>query len=203
MSQLTPQFFQTILKMEGDYQKMPDDNGNYSCGALVGTNMGVSGVALTDWYGRCVSEDEVRGLDQHTAFEFYAWYFDKYNLYHVQDQKFAEFLMNNTMGSPAGAARAEQKALNRLGYSVSVDGQRGPQTIQALNDAWKKNPAGIYNAVRGEWIKHLESINKPQFLDGWMIRLNKWFPPLSTTGASLGSALLILLAFLGWKLYKA
>jgi len=114
MSQLTPTFFQTILKIEGGYQNRSDDNGNYSCGILVGTNMGVSGVALTDWYGRCVSADEVRALDPQTAFEFYAWYFDRYRLYEIQDQKFAELLMNNTMGSPAGAARAEQKALNRL-----------------------------------------------------------------------------------------
>jgi len=203
MSQLTPAFFQTILQMEGGYQNRPDDTGNYSCGQLVGTNMGVSAVALTTWYGRCITPDEMKALDQQTAFNFYAWYFDLYNLYQVQNQEFAQLLMNNTMGSPTGAAKSEQRALNRMGYNVSVDGNRGPQTIKALNDAWKRNPQGVYNTVREEWVNYLHSIDKPQFIDGWLYRMNRFFPVKGMTGAGLDLAIIAFFTFIGYKILKA
>lgn len=204
MSQLTPQFFQTILKMEGGYQNRPDDTGNYNtCGDLSGTNMGVSAVAFSTWIGRCVSSGEMKALTQTTAFNFYAWYFDLYSLFNIQDQQFAELLMNNTMGSPTGAAKSEQRALNSLGYNVTVDGNRGAQTIQALNDAWKKNPSGIYNGVRDEWIAYLKSLKKPQFLDGWLYRVNTYFPPFGA-GASSGNIFILLAAaFVAYKLLRA
>lgn len=194
MASLTPQFFQTILRIEGGYQAMPDDTGNYCGGALVGTKYGVSAVAFGTWVGRCPSVAEMKNLTTGTAYQFYAWYFDRYNLYAVESQKFFELLANNTMGSPAGAARAEQRALNRLGYSVAVDGVRGPNTVAALNSAWRNNPTGIYNAVREEWINHLQSIDKPQFLTGWMYRLDKYFPPLGAAGVGVGAALLLVTA---------
>ncbi len=184
MALLTPQFFQIILAVEGGFQALPDDNGNYACGQLIGTNMGVSAVAFSQWVGRCPSVQEMKNLDKQTAFNFYAWYFDTWNLYPVENQKFFELLANNTMGSPAGASRAEQRALNRMGFSVAVDGKRGSATVSALNQAWRQNPAKIYNLVREEWVNHLQSINKPQFLAGWMARINKYFPPLPMGGGS-------------------
>lgn len=200
MAQLTPQFFATILKMEGGYQNRPDDTGNYSCGVLAGTNMGVSAVALGTWLERCVSADDVRNLTRDEAFEFYAWYFDRYNLFEIEDQHFAELLMNNTMGSPAGAAKSEQRALNAMGYQLAVDGQRGPKTIAALNEAWKRDPSAIYNGVRSQWIQYLHNINKPQFIDGWLYRMNRFFPPLTIKTASFaGIGLALTLIYLVWK----
>jgi len=179
MAQLTPDFFETILKMEGGYQDIPEDTGNYACGVLVGTNMGVSAVALSNWYNRCITRDEMENLDVDTAFSFYAWYFDIYNCYKIESQKLAELCMNNTMGSPTGAAKTEQRALNKLGYNVTVDGNRGPNTLAALNAAWKRSPSTIYNAIRDEWIVYLKSLNRPQFIDGWLYRVNKYFPAMA------------------------
>lgn len=177
---------------------MPDDSGNYACGQLIGTKYGVSAVAYSTWVGRCPSIDELKNLTEATAFQFYAWYFDRYNLYPIESQKFFELLANNTMGSPAGAAKAEQRALNRMGYAVAVDGQRGPATVAALNAAWRKNPQGIYNLVREEWIMYLQSINKPQFLPGWMKRLDRYFPPLGMSSVApdlllIGAAIVVII----------
>ena len=198
MAQLTQAFFNTILKIEGGYQNRPDDSGNYACGQLVGTNMGISAGAFQTWTGRCPTVADMKGLTPAQAFQFYAWYFDRYNLFQIESQPFFELLANNTMGSPAGAAKSEQRALNAMGYTVAVDGSRGPQTIAALNAAWRKDPARIYNAVRAEWVRYLESINKPQFLPGWMNRLNKYFPPMAVAGGiglfavlAIGAAILI------------
>ena len=192
MAQLTPAFFKTILAIEGGYQNRSDDSGNYACGNQVGTKYGISAGAFQTWTGRCPTVSDMQAITTDQAFQFYAWYFDRYNLFKIENQRFFELLANNTMGSPAGAARAEQKALTRLGYSVTVDGIRGPQTIAGLNDAYKKNPAAIYNGVRNEWVAYLNSINKPQFLQGWLKRLNTYFPPIAIAATGgIGLALMI------------
>lgn len=191
MAQLTTAFFDKILTIEGGYQNRADDNGNYACGQLVGTKYGVSAVAYQTWSGHCPTPQEMQNLTTNTAFDFYAWYFDRYNLYGVQNQQFFELLANNTMGSPAAAARVEQKVLNKLGYNVQVDGIRGQETVQALNAAWQKNPAQVYNLIRQDWIEYLKSLNKPQFLTGWLYRIENYFPPLAE--AAIGSGILIVL----------
>jgi len=196
MAQLTPQFFQKILRIEGGYQAMPDDNGNWACGQLVGTKYGVSAVAFQTWVGRCPDAEEMKALTTDTAYQFYAWYFDRYNLYPVENQSFFELLANNTMGSPTNAARVEQRALNKLGYTVAVDGVRGPATVAALNAAWRANPTAIYNTVREDWIQYLKSLNKPQFLPGWLKRMED-FPPMgAAAGIGVGVALLAVILFL-------
>ena len=195
MAQLTQAFFDKILRIEGGYQAMPDDNGNWACGQLVGTKYGVSAVAFQTWVGRCPSVEEMKSLTTSTAYQFYAWYFDRYNLYSIENQQFFELLSNNTMGSPANAARVEQRALNKLGYTVAVDGVRGPATVAALNAAWRANPTAIYNTVREDWIQYLKSLNKPQFLTGWLKRIEQ-FPPLGAVGTGIGTAALLLFAIL-------
>lgn len=200
MAALTSSFFATILKIEGGYQAMPDDTGNYCGGNLVGTKYGVSAVAFSAWAGRCPSVQEMKALTTDAAYQFYSWYFHVYNLYPIENQKFFELLANNTMGSPTNAARVEQRALNKVGYSVGVDGVRGPATVAALNAAWRANPTGIYNTVREEWIKYLKSINKPQFLTGWLYRLDTYFPPMG--GAAIGAGAVLAALFLLFALRK-
>ena len=192
MAQLTQAFFDKILRIEGGYQAMPDDNGNWACGQLVGTKYGVSAVAFQTWVGRCPSVEEMKSLTTGTAYQFYAWYFDRYNLYPIENQQFFELLANNTMGSPTNAARVEQRALNKMGYTVAVDGVRGPATVAALNAAWRANPSAIYNTVREDWIQYLKNLNKPQFLTGWLKRMEQ-FPPLGAAGIGIGAAALLLL----------
>lgn len=197
MAQLTPQFFQKILRIEGAYQNRSDDTGNWACGQLVGTKYGVSAVAFQTWVGRCPTAEEMKALMESTAYQFYAWYFDRYNLYPIENQTFFELLANNTMGSPANAARVEQKVLNKMGYPVAVDGVRGPATLSALNAAWRSNPGAIYNGIRSEWIAYLKSLDKPQFLPGWLKRMEE-FPPLGTAGIGIG-LLALIAAILFWK----
>lgn len=195
MAQLTPAFFQTILKIEGGYQAMPDDNGNYCDGNLVGTKYGVSAVALGTWWGRCPTVAEMKALTTDTAYQFYSWYFDRYNLYPIESQQLFKLLANNTMGSPANAARVEQRVLNKMGYPVAVDGVRGAATLSALNAAWRSNPTAIYNNIRSEWIAYLQSLNKPQFLPGWLKRMEH-FPPLGAVAVGTGAMLTLLILYL-------
>lgn len=188
MARLTPEFFQKILRIEGGYQNMPDDNGNYTpCGTLAGTKYGVSAVAYSTWVGRCATESEMRNLTESTAFDFYAWYFDRYNNFQIQDQMLFELSANNTMGSPTAAAKVEQRVLNRLGsYNLAVDGARGPLTIAALNEEARRNLPRLYDAIRAEWIEYLRSLNS-RFFAGWMVRMDQ-FPPMSGDGAIMAGA---------------
>lgn len=195
MARLTQSFFSKILAIEGGYQNRADDNGNWACGALVGTKYGVSAVAFREWVNRCPTAQEIKSLTESQAFDFYAWYFDRYNLYPIENQQFFELLANNTMGSPTNAAKVEQRALNKLGYKVNVDGIRGAQTIKALNDAWRANPTLAYNTIRQDWIDYLKSLNKPQFLTGWLYRMNTYFPPVGAAGIGIATALALLLIF--------
>ena len=197
MAQLTQAFFNKILRIEGGYQNRADDAGNWACGQLVGTKYGVSAVALQTWIGRCPTAEGMKALTKDTAYQFYAWYFDRYNLYPIENQTFFELLANNTMGSPANAARVEQKVLNKMGYPVAVDGVRGAATIAALNAAWRANPSAIYNGIRAEWIEYLKNLNKPQFLPGWLKRLEE-FPPIGAA-SSMILLTLALVALVFWK----
>lgn len=191
MAQLTQSFFETILRLEGGYQRDPVDKGNYNtCGELVGTNMGLSAVAYSTWVGRCVDEAEMRAITRDTAFNFYAWYFNLYNCYKIEDQHLAELIMNNTMGAPGPAAKAEQRALNKLGYKVAIDGSRGPATIAALNKAARANMPRLYNAIRAEWLAYLKRLNS-KFYPGWLKRMEA-FPPIGTTTTWIVPALLAL-----------
>lgn len=199
MARLTQAFFKKILAIEGGYQNRADDNGNWACGALVGTKYGVSAVAFRDWVDRCPTAAEMKNLTEAQAFDFYAWYFDRYNLYPIESQEFFELLANNTMGSPANAAKVEQRALNKLGYKVAVDGIRGQNTIKALNDAWRSNSGLIYNTIRQDWVDYLKSLNKPQFLSGWLYRMDTYFPPLGAAGIGIGAALALLFIFFALK----
>jgi lysozyme family protein len=187
MSQLTTSFFSKILEMEGGYQAMTADVGNYACGNLVGTNMGVSAVAWEMWKGRCPTVADMRNLTTADALQFYRWYWNLYNIDGVNNQALAELIMNNTMGAPKRAAEAEQRALQRLGYSnVEEDGDRGPITLAALNDAANKNLPRVYNLVREEWVNYLNTINS-QFRQGWINRMNRHFPPMEASSSYPGT----------------
>lgn len=200
MASLTPHFFATILAIEGGFQNHPGDSGNYCNGQLVGTKYGMSAVAVSTWWGRCPSEQEMRDLTHPDAQEFYAWYFDRYNLFQIENQQFFELLANNAMGNPGNAAKVAQRVLNQMGYNVSVDGAFGPQTLGALNDAWKRYGSAAYNAIREAWVQYLKGLNRPEFIEGWLYRMNKYFPAMATTGISLGLALVVVLV--GYQIFK-
>ena len=192
MASLTDDFFKKILSIEGGYQAMPSDKGNYCNNALVGTKYGMSAVAVSAWWGRCPTVSEMKNLKEQDAFNFYAWYFNRYGLFQIENQLLFELIANNTMGSPGNACKIEQKILNNLGYNIKVDGNRGPETINAINDAWRKHGADFYNQIRNAWIQYLKDLNRPEFIQGWLIRMDK-FPPLNVEESlEIGIPILIL-----------
>lgn len=164
--------------MEGGYQADPDDVGNYVCDKLVGTNRGISAIALREYLGRCPTVADSKGIDDTFAWHFYNWYFGKKSRYlEVSDQETAELLMNNHMGAPARAAESAQKAMNTFGYGLQVDGIVGSKTIAAINDAVAQNKVAAYNAIRSKWVEYLATTSE-KFRAGLIARMDENFPIL-------------------------
>ena len=90
--------------------------------------------------------------------------------------------MNNHMGAPARAAESVQRALNRFGYDLALDGVVGSKTIAAINDAVRQNKALAYNAFRDEWIAYLNTTGAT-FRQGLLNRMNDNFPPMPADAA--------------------
>jgi len=205
MAQLTDEFFKKILAMEGGYQDNPHDRGNYSCGKLVGTNMGVSAVALSTWLRRCVTVDDVKNLSVTDAKNFYSWYFDFYGLFDIADQRTFEIIANSTMGSPVALERIVNRRYDTKDFLL--DGRLSKSVIDGINS---DNQEQLYNDIRSEWIEYLKNLNKPEFLEGWLKRMDKYYPPLGGAGgfkykwlfALSLTAGTIALALYGYKHYK-
>lgn len=178
MPQLSQEFFQKILQMEGGYQNLTNDNGNYACGKLAGTNRGVSAIAYYEYTGRCPSVSDMMAIDNAFAWSFYNWYWDKFRIDEIEDFDIANLVMNNFMGAPLYAAQSLQRALNRFGYNLAVDGKMGSKTIAATNDAVRQNKAKTYNAIREEWIAYLQNVTWAAALTA---RVNRHFPAWSET----------------------
>jgi len=195
MAQLTQPFFRKILAMEGGFQCFPNDNGNYNaCGELVGTNMGVSAVAYSQWVGRCPSEAEMCGITKAVAFDFYSWYFDRYQLFGIESQDLFELVANNTMGNPQQSAKAAQRALVALGYPTDVDGSFGPQTIGNLNKAARERGVPtVFNAIRQNWVGWVQNV--PTWGAALVARMEKYFPEMNLSTAMGGGLLFATLLF--------
>lgn len=184
--------------MEGGYQNFPNDTGNYNaCGELVGTNMGVSAVAYSQWVGRCPSEAEMRAITRSVAFDFYSWFFDRYQLFGIENQELFELCANNAMGNPSQAAKSAQRALVALGYPTDVDGAWGPQTVGNLNKATRERGLPtVFNAVRAQWIDFVQTV--PTWGAALVARVEKYFPEMNLSTAMAGGLLfatLLLLIF--------
>lgn len=179
MGEITPNFFQKILQMEGGFQDNPKDVGNTACGKVIGTKYGVSAVAWQTWKKRCPAKSDIQNMTEGDAKAFYTWYRNFYRLDEIQNQALFEIIFNNVMGSPKQAGKALQRALNQFGYGLEEDGAIGSKTLAAVNHAAKQSLAATYNAVRAEWLAYLQGTN-PAFRKGLITRVETHFPPLSS-----------------------
>lgn len=77
-----------------------------------------------------------------------------------------------------GGAKQLQRALNKMGANIKVDGATGPLTLNALNTAFQSNPSRIVyliNVERVRWHNDIISRDKTQlvFINGWLNRILK------------------------------
>lgn len=195
------------------YQNIDTDKGNWTGGQLgvgikAGTNRSISAPVLSSWRGHPVSAAEMQALTAEEALEIYkVKFWDKILGDQIISQIIAEFAAD--MKSSTGNNKALQRALNDIGYSVAVDGQIGPQTLAAINQAEADGKTTLlYNAHRSRMIEHYQG--DPYHSTALINQLNKDYPERSSndtvfnnpSSTSSGGLVLAGIAALGLWLYN-
>lgn len=200
-------FMPLLYVLEGGFQKMPTDTGNYnSLNQLVGTNHGISAPVYESWIGRVPSEADMRNLPKETAQAIYKnRYWDKLKASDMKTQEVAHVIVDHGVNAGTGsAAKIVQTVLkNSFSKSISIDGAIGIQTLTALNSV---NQLQLHSAIlkgREQYYNSLAT-RYPEFIKGWLNRLKpfykdaeslalKYGKPVSYIGGVAGVALLFFL----------
>lgn len=180
--------FNLTMKIEGGYQCMPEDNGNWTggkkdVGFLIGTKFGISAPVLKAYLGRNPTIDEMKNLSLETAKSIYKKNFwDVNKLDEVKDQKIANEMFDTaTNCGELTAAKFLQRALNlsnlnQFSYkNISIDGVIGSQTLSALNN--HKHPEEVLkllNVLQGARYVEICENNETQekFMRSWLSRVS-------------------------------
>jgi len=155
------------------YQALPDDAGNYnSLGQLVGTMRSISAPAYESWIGRPPSAQDMQAITAEEAKRiFKAKYWDAVQGDSIKSQILAEFAAD--IKSNIGNLKTLQRALNRVGFPVVVDGGVGAETLQAINEA---DTAKLYAAFRAELLDFYQKDANPVFSERLIQDLNRYYP---------------------------
>lgn len=106
---------------EGGYQALANDSANY-CPAkgkpgsqLIGTNFGISAIALGDYFHRCPSVTEVRNLSPEKAEEIAkTMFWDHVQGDKIKSQAVAHLIFDSKYGSGSYGTLAAKQAINKI-----------------------------------------------------------------------------------------
>jgi lysozyme family protein len=184
MSHLTQSFFEKILAAEGGYQNQSADSGNFNrCGVNAGTKYGITPNAWQEYSGQqCPGAETMKNLTQTQAWGFMDWWGNRWRIWKIYDQDFAELVFNAFYGNPSAAAKTLQLTLSQRGYALAPDGIMGSKTLAAVNVETAKDKTGLYNAYRAAWLSYLQSLGNATYTAGWTNRMDTFFPPLPASG---------------------
>lgn len=162
-----------VLKWEGGYVNDPVDRGGE-------TNMGITRATFDSLASRVLgitpNDSTFRALTKDQASLFVKYFWDKatYNN-SINSQIVAEAITSWNWGSGALGLREFQKMLNEeYGFSLTVDGVIGPQTVKAANSI---SARALFNKMlerRETFFLSIVDRNPSQarFINGWLNRLN-------------------------------
>jgi hypothetical protein len=165
-----------ILASEGGFQDDKEDSGNYlPDGTLVGTNRGITPVALAEFKGvdpNSITVSDIKAITEDDARAIYRQnYFDKPKIGQLpQDLQASVFDMFINSGS--NAIKILQKV---AGLPKSQqDGLIGPDTLAAVTSAnvSKSDYADSRIVFYKELVKKKPKTKK--YLNGWITRANKY-----------------------------
>lgn len=168
-----------VLRHEGGYVNHPADPGG-------ATNFGVSlrtlsrlggidpddGKLLGDMDGDGVIDaEDIRLLTRDEAVKIYrTQWWDRFGYGRIADPDLACKVFDFSVNM--GASRAHkllQKAVNATSpVRLAVDGVLGPMSLAIVNG--HPEPRALLGAYRQEAVTFYRSLNRPQFLKGWIRR---------------------------------
>lgn len=150
-----------VLKNEGGYVNDPDDPGGE-------TNFGISKASYPAL--------DIKNLTQAQAIAIYQRdFWDRYGMSRVPATiapKLFDAIVN--MGYSA-AVRCLQQALRAMGWAVTVDGDMGVQTLNAVGQCTGCGASALYAAFKSEVAGQYRVLvaqdqSKARFLNGWLNR---------------------------------
>ncbi|WP_435415042.1 glycoside hydrolase family 108 protein [Polaribacter aestuariivivens] len=161
-------FKETVQQLEGGFQKIPSDPGNYnSRKELVGTNHGISAPVYESWIGYPPSEIDMRAMSKTIASEIFKTnYWNKLRASEIKNQAVAENLVDHGVNAGTGAAtKIMQRVLNKyFNKNLSVDGGLGPITLAAINSV---NPLTLFQKYSQYRFEYYSKINNPDWAKIW------------------------------------
>jgi lysozyme family protein len=167
-------FIPILQKVEGGYQNLADDNGNYnSLGQRVGTNFGISARFYEGIIKKPPTVADMKAITKEQAKAMYKKYFwDDVHGDSLINQSIANIITDHAVNGGEGSiGLMVQKILkNDFKKSLTIDGDIGSKTAQLINsvdqqllfDKIKKARESFYYQIGGA------------FLDGWLIRLQSF-----------------------------
>lgn len=152
-----------IAKWEGGYSDHPRDPGG-------ATNFGITLKTLSSWRGKAVSKNDVRALTYAEALEIFAAKYWTVISGNALPLPAALMTYNAAVNAgPAVGVRLLQKALNRQGANLFVDGEVGPLTIDQSRIAQLDLLVNDYAQLLEAYYEGLGSFDL--FGRGWLNRL--------------------------------
>jgi lysozyme family protein len=174
MADFTPIFKET-LNWEGGFQNYESKANYNSRGELIGTNRGISAIAYEQYIGHPPTVAEIKAITPEISEAVYRKLFwNKIRGNDIQDQDVAAIIFATYIGNPAKSNQIVAAALKDVGHEVGiVKTTYSDEVVKAIN---RSNPAKLFYAIKEEKRKFLESLRAsyPQFINGWMRKLNSF-----------------------------
>lgn len=166
-------FYSTIpvvLKYEGGYVDNPNDRGGK-------TNMGVTQGFLHSYKERAgVTADDVTELTKDDALKLYKAHWDAFGFGKLDNPDVTGLVYDFSVNSGAGTAiKYLQKALNKKGHNLVVDGYIGEKTnnaVNAVDEEWLKREIQKSRAEHCDRIVDKDPTQQV-FIKGWFRRINE------------------------------
>src|SRR5699024_8938029 len=129
-------FVPKIQNIEGGYQKLIKDKGNYnSLGQLVGTQYGVSARFYEGIIKKPPTVADMKAITKTLAKQLFKIYFwDDVHGDQLKNQSIAEIITDHAINggeSPIGTI-VQKVLVYDFGKSISIDGDIGPKTALAI-----------------------------------------------------------------------
>lgn len=176
--------FKMTNENEGGYKpdEAEDEAGETYAGIGRNFNPEFPGWALIDNYKsmhgpiRKGAKLNIPELDQMIFDHYKKKYWSRMYGEKITNQGIAMNLYDFFVNTEKGAARAIQRALNKVGSKIEKDGIIGPKTVIAINSS---DPVELNNYFNEERIRHYkdEVIRRPaklKNLAGWLNRVEKF-----------------------------
>jgi lysozyme family protein len=198
-----------VLQWEGLTSKNPKDKAA-SCAPVAGgihTNKGVTFCTFKKYAAQLgitpVTYDRFLALSNDDVAKFVFLFMQQAEASPLPNMVALSVTEAAWMSGPSRAKKHLQYALNALGQKVTIDGDIGPATMNAVKNV---DPKKLYEAYWIERKKYLLQLSADpdyaSFKNGWLNRLNSFlqkFPVAAAAAASGFGVALIILAFFIFK----